>query len=248
VNRGLSVRDVARRTKLSIAVLQAIERNDFGSLPEGMYRKAYLRTVAAEVGLDANEIAADYRATFEPPIEPPAVASDAAREHELVEQLTALPERSVPALLTLSALAAAWFMFNPAGVTPDLPALDAVTPFGAERMPDGGAGLLPAASAVTPLFQERLSIEIEATGWCWVAAETDGERVIYRLIEPGERVRLEGRQTISLRLGDAGSVTASINGGPSRSFGGDGEVIELELTPDNVEDLKHSAADTASDG
>src|SRR5688572_10889175 len=68
--RGLSLRDTAQRTKLSISVLQAIERNDFASLPGGMFRKAYLRTVAAEVGLNPNEVAADYCAQFEPPVEP----------------------------------------------------------------------------------------------------------------------------------------------------------------------------------
>lgn len=58
--RGWSIADVARLTKLSPIVLQAIEGNQFEALPAGMYRKAYLRTVAAEVGLDPRVIAADY--------------------------------------------------------------------------------------------------------------------------------------------------------------------------------------------
>ena len=70
--RGLSLPDAARRTKLSIHVLQAIERNDFDSLPGGMFRKAYVRTLAEEVGLNPNELAADYRARFEPSAEPPS--------------------------------------------------------------------------------------------------------------------------------------------------------------------------------
>src|SRR5688572_15490370 len=50
--RRWSLPDVAKRTKLSIDVLQAIERNDFASLPGGMFRKAYVRMLAVEVGLD----------------------------------------------------------------------------------------------------------------------------------------------------------------------------------------------------
>jgi cytoskeletal protein RodZ len=64
-DRGLSLNDVASRTKLSVFVLQAIERNDFGCLPGGMFRKAYVRTLAGEVGLDAQQLAADYCARFE---------------------------------------------------------------------------------------------------------------------------------------------------------------------------------------
>ncbi|MDO8681608.1 MAG: helix-turn-helix domain-containing protein [Acidobacteriota bacterium] len=68
--RGLSLRDAAHRTKLSIFTLEAIERNDFGRLPGGMFRKAYVRTLAAEVGLDPGELASEYCARFEPREEP----------------------------------------------------------------------------------------------------------------------------------------------------------------------------------
>lgn len=46
---------------------------------------------------------------------------------------------------------------------------------------------------------------------------------------------------ISLRLGDAGSVTLSINDGPRRSAGVDGEVVELKLTPANIGSLRDGA-------
>ena len=58
--RGLSLHDAAGRTKLSISVLQALERNDFESLPRGIYRKGYLRSLAGEVGLDPTALAAEY--------------------------------------------------------------------------------------------------------------------------------------------------------------------------------------------
>lgn len=65
--RGLSLHDLATRTKFTIPVLCAIERNDFAVLPGGMFRKAYVRTLALEVGLNPDDIAADYCACFEPP-------------------------------------------------------------------------------------------------------------------------------------------------------------------------------------
>ncbi|MGE3490069.1 MAG: helix-turn-helix domain-containing protein [Vicinamibacterales bacterium] len=67
--RGLSLRDVANRTKLSIIALRAIERNDFGALPGGLFPKAYVRMLAAELGLNANELAREYVEQFEPEIE-----------------------------------------------------------------------------------------------------------------------------------------------------------------------------------
>jgi hypothetical protein len=67
---------------------------------------------------------------------------------------------------------------------------------------------------------------------------------MYRLVEPGERVVLEGHRMIALRLGNAGAVTLSINAGASRSFGHDGQVVELTVTPDNVDALRDGAVTT----
>jgi Domain of unknown function (DUF4115) len=108
---------------------------------------------------------------------------------------------------------------------------------------------MPASDAVTASAMAAtaapLRIEMAAANWCWVAAETDGARVMYRLVEPGERVVLEGQRTIALRLGNAGAVTLSINDGPRRSPGGEGQVVELEVTPDNVEGLRERRQATA---
>jgi len=111
--RGMSVGDVARQTKLPTTVLHSIEQNHFAALPGGMFRKAYVRTVAIAVGLDPDELAADYCAQFEPPFEPAAapVRRDALW-HKLVEQLTSLPLRWILTLAAVAAVTALWFLFQ----------------------------------------------------------------------------------------------------------------------------------------
>ena len=250
--RGLSLHDAARVTKLSINVLRAIERNDFESLPGGIYRKGYLRSLAGEVGLDPEQIAADYDKEFGAVVNPAAApGSDAVREHQWITQLTPSPRRSVVTLVIPIACAVGWFAWR-GGVDPPAPAASEVMPARARldavaavtavnnvnRRADGST--IPSPAGVP------LRIEMATSGWCWVTAESDGERALYRLVEPGERLVLEGRRRISLRLGDAGSVTLSINDGPRRSAGGDGEVVELNLTPDNAQALRDGAADSGS--
>lgn len=68
--RGLSLRDLANRTKLTMIALRAIERNDFGTLPGGLFPKAYIRMLAGELGLDASELAREYVEQFETEIVP----------------------------------------------------------------------------------------------------------------------------------------------------------------------------------
>ena len=254
-HRGLSLGDAARHTRLPIAVLQAIERNDFASLPRGMFRKAYVRTLAVEFGLNPSEIAADYCAQFEPPIEPAVQDRHVDLQRKWIEQLAPAPRRSLAALAILAAPAAAWFMLQPGLVRPEVQLdeaasavaavpipVDASFALTADRTPDAAA---PAAMA-PQTTDVPLRIEMAASGWCWVAAETDGKRVVYRLVEPGARLVLEARRMISLRLGDAGAVTLSINDGPRRSLGRDGEVADLEIRTDNVDALRESTAEALS--
>ena len=57
---GLSLADVFRRTRISVAYLQAIENNDFQLLPVSVYTKNFIRTYARALGVDSEPIIANY--------------------------------------------------------------------------------------------------------------------------------------------------------------------------------------------
>lgn len=254
--RGLSLRDAAKRTKLPMFMLEAIERNDFERLPGGMFRKAYVRTLAAEVGLNPDELASEYGARFEPP---PAPGDPAPPQPRLTLPLDRYlrPSRSpLRSVVMLAALACGWFMLRPGPTDrevalddPDVELIMAGIPIGATR-----AGSTTGSSeAATPLAiaaepRAPLRLEMQITGPCWIAAEADGDRLVYRLMAPGEHLVLEAQHTISLRVGNAGAVVLSINGAPGRSLGRQGEVANLYLTPGNVESLPEDAVETAFHG
>src|SRR3954464_13624510 len=50
--RGMTLRQIAAATKISIAVLGALERNDISKLPGGIFGRAFVFPHAIEVGLD----------------------------------------------------------------------------------------------------------------------------------------------------------------------------------------------------
>jgi cytoskeletal protein RodZ len=79
--RGLTLRDIANATKISIAALKAIERSDFAHLPGGVFNTAYVRAYAAEVGLNPDELVREYRTRFEPELSPAPGSGDRARLH-----------------------------------------------------------------------------------------------------------------------------------------------------------------------
>ncbi len=54
--RGLAREEVARRTKLPPAVVEALESGDAERMPPRAYLLGYLRSYAAAVGLDADDV------------------------------------------------------------------------------------------------------------------------------------------------------------------------------------------------
>jgi cytoskeletal protein RodZ len=62
--RGISLRQIAASTKISVGVLEALERNDVSKLPGGIFSRAFVRSYASEVGLDPDETVREFLAEF----------------------------------------------------------------------------------------------------------------------------------------------------------------------------------------
>src|SRR5580658_10880897 len=71
---GISLEQIADRTKISLRFLRAIEAEEFEKLPGGIFSTSYLRQYAALVELDADELLAHYTESVAP--EPKPVASE----------------------------------------------------------------------------------------------------------------------------------------------------------------------------
>ena len=53
--KGMSLRQIASATKIPVATLEALERNDVSRLPGGIFSRGFVRSYAAEIGLDPQE-------------------------------------------------------------------------------------------------------------------------------------------------------------------------------------------------
>jgi cytoskeletal protein RodZ len=58
--RGISISEVAEQTRISALYLEAIENNDYRTLPGGIFNKGFVKSFAKFVGVDAEEALADY--------------------------------------------------------------------------------------------------------------------------------------------------------------------------------------------
>lgn len=229
---GLTVEQVSERTKIKPAFLLAIERGDFEQLPGEFFARAFLRTYARELRLPAEEVVAAYDARLgRVGVPPPPTIERSVSTSSPDDALALKPQRRVWSTVAVVAavLAIVWGINREATDTADGP-----QPVGTSGVVEAAAPPPEPARVPAPAAPQTLKIEIRPVRVMWVAAAADGKRVLYRLLHPGETVRLEATDEFWFRMGDAGAFEYSINGVPGKPLGASGEVREVRITRDTL--------------
>lgn len=63
-HRGVSLRDIATETKISVVALEALERNDYSRLPGGIFSRAFVRAYAIAVSVEPEEAVNEFLVDF----------------------------------------------------------------------------------------------------------------------------------------------------------------------------------------
>ena len=218
-----------------------MERGNFAALPGEFYTRAFLRAYASHLGLSPEAIIEEYESDHsaaEPAARVPAPAPHARNTAADIESepwlrpawsyVTAvLTHPTVAIALVAGLLVLAVVKSQPAATAPPPPEAVGTTGTTAPAAAPAVAGA-PRHDAA-----ETLKMEIQAETAVWITGAADGERVLYRLLAPGERVRLEARKQFAFRIGNAAAFTYSINGVPGKPLGASGEVRDVEITREN---------------
>jgi len=243
--RGLSLRQIANATKISMITLEALERNDIKRLPGGIFSRAFVRSYAIEVGLDPESAIEEFMGQFpQDSVTAGHPTTTHVEDHEAVEsdqrmastflRLTLL---SVP----LAGLVIYLGLFGRAGAVravdapaqPKVAAIESVAPALVE--PDPAPAATPDVLAAVPA--DRLLVHIKATERCWVSAIVDGQRAAQRTFLPGDEQTFEVQRELVLTTGDPAAVIVTLNGATARPIGPGGQQATARLTPDNFKEF-----------
>jgi hypothetical protein len=75
-----------------------------------------------------------------------------------------------------------------------------------------------------------MRIYVEASEPTWVSlTEADGNRLMVRMLEPGDTRTFELAKTVTLRTGNAGGLIVRLNGKSIGPLGPHGKVQEIEF-------------------
>ncbi len=241
--RGVSLREIAEGTKISVRFLQALEEDRLDVLPGGLFPRAFVRQYALFLGLDPDKVVNEFVAAHGQPVVPERKIAPAP------ERRPRFPLGRV--FLGAVAVLAVVLTFRrgrePERVRPE-PSPTAVAAAPAVLPTDRvypSPELTPAAADTG----DGLVLTMTAQQDCWVEVRADGATVINRVLAEGESQRLEARGEIVLSVGNAGGLSIRVNDRPALPLGRSGEVRKnIVITRQNLPSLVQQDGAAAADG
>jgi cytoskeleton protein RodZ len=238
---GLSLEDVAARTKVRPGILAAIEGDRHDDLPALAYTTGFVKAFARTVGLDPQAMAERYRTESRKGEPAPSIID-----------LEPLDEKRVPsrglvvamATLLLVGLGILWAwgagLFDPA--TPPPPRV-------AERMdaPDAPEAIAEPETGAAPVAGDApVTLRAREEAWVRIDNRDTGSRFFEGTLSQGQELPLPPGEPLQLRTGRAGAIEISIGSEILPPLGGPVEQVRnVSLLPADL--LQRSAA-TAGDG
>lgn len=233
-SRGISLRQISTSTKISTVALEALERGDLSKLPGGIFSRAFVRAYALEVGLNPDEVVAQFLVELgvhanraDDDDVPPEVTADDRAFLELQRRAAmALRIGIVVIIVLIVAGVVAWNMTR----QPAQPVAEAPAPV---VVPPPATPPPTQVASVTPEPQ-GLWIDLTASSECWVKVTIDGVQTSERVFTKGDRQRFDAKKDITLQVGSAGAITWSVNGRPARALGRVGDVRTVTVSVANA--------------
>lgn len=237
--KGLSQRQVAEATKLSVRAIDLLEKGSLTELPEGIYRRSIIRAVAREVGLNPEQLLSEF-ATQRPDElpAPPTVVIAEPQAQARFRGVMALAGVLIPLLagavyfgLPIVRGLAVKPALAPIAIAPE--ELPRIQPVRAEVMPVGGFQDAPLPDPKpTPVV-----VTLTISSRCQLRVVADGIEVIGRTVEQGETLPIELGEELLLLGDNAAAVQFSINGRAGRLLGSPGDVLSTRIGRDDYQDF-----------
>ncbi|NEB12652.1 DUF4115 domain-containing protein [Streptomyces coelicoflavus] len=240
---GLTVDDITTATRVRIAIVHAIEADDFAPCGGDVYARGHIRTLAKAVGLDPADLLARFDAEHGGRPAPTAAAP-------LFEAERIRPERRGPNW-TAAMVAAIVAVIGFVGFTfvkgGDDGGNEASVAEGADASPSESASAgakpekpadpkpEPSDSAIAAAPADKVTVKVSATdGRSWISAKDHNGRLLFDgLLKQGDSKTFQDNEKVNLVLGDAGAIELYVNG----------KKIEDDFRPGAVERLTYTKGD-----
>lgn len=230
--KKMRLRDIARKTKINIKFLKAVEDDDFEILPEP-YIRAFIKAYAKEIGLDVEEVIKKYDSIKEEKPEPekiegkPPSATKTTREFKFSEHKVAA---TVMGVVIVAVIATIYIyikygseIFGTKGKEVKEIPIQAVS-----------SVVDTTTSIVAQVKQQLHKLDLVALEKTWVRISVDDENAEEYIFDKGNTKSWTAKDTFKLRIGRADGLELKLNGKSLGNLGLSSEVIDLVLSKEGI--------------
>ncbi len=256
--RGVSLDEISVATRIATRFLEAMENEQWDQLPGGVFNRGFVRAVARFLGLDEENLVAEYKLVIGDQPSMGAPVEQAIPVSRSSEGLQAGSPRWLPLLLALLAVAlvaGGWFAWHryAAWRTAQrhaLPPVEERPPAIPPRAGDVQAGAASGSITATPSSSElaaqippatnpprtpaaklvALELTIEAGKNTEIRVSADGKSVLDGKMTAGQRQRLQARKKFEIWAQDSSALLLELNGQTMAPMGPPDQPGQVTLT------------------
>jgi cytoskeleton protein RodZ len=233
VAAGLSIEDVAATTRIRAALVQAIERDDFSGCGGAFYARAHVRTIARLVDADAEFLVQEYdRQHGPPPTSAQELAAPATLAHPADAQTRRPASRWAAAAIAVVAilvivLIGQWALHRDSDgdgnqtkprSTPSKTSARPTTPSATHPSTSASSSTSPSKPPPPPTTTPsgvQVAVQVSVRSWVQ-ATSSEGAEIYQGVLEAGQSKTFTDATSLTMRFGNAGGVTVSLNGQPPK--------------------------------
>ena len=232
--KGLSHRQVAEATKLSVRAIELLENDSLSGLPEGIYRRSIIKSVAREVGLNPEQLLNEFSSLHPEDLQsPPSVVIAEPKAATSFNKVLTLVSAVLPMFAGLLYFVLPMTRAMVSNPPKPIAQERRVDPVRAEIVPVGGFKESPvAASRPVPVV-----VTLTISSRCQLRVVADGNEILGRTMEQGETLPIELGDELLLLGDNAAAVQFSINGQAGRLLGEPGDVLSTRIGRDDYQDF-----------
>lgn len=233
--RGISLKEIADSTKISLRLLRALEDDRLDILPGKFFTRGIIGAYAKYLGLEEESV---FNMYYEDSL-PQEQATETERKKR--EQRFTIPkdvkkimQYAILFIIILLILFAVYYYFPrkeesapPEKTTPPIAQQE-------EKI------VLPTPPPVEESAPEieGLNIEISFVEKTWIQIYADGKLQVDGIKNPGEKEQIKASEELLLHLGNAGGIIYNLNNKKGQSFGPSGSVRKnIKITLDNIQEF-----------
>ena len=232
--KGLSLRQVAEATKLSVRAIELLEKGTLSGLPEGIYRRSIIKSVAREVGLNPDQLLNEFSSMQPDDLQtPPSVVIAEPKAATSFNKVLTIVSAALPMIAGLLYFVLPMTRAMVTNAPKPIAQERRIEPLRAEIVPVGGFKDTPiAASRPVPVV-----VTLTISSRCQLRVVADGNEILGRTMEQGETLPIELGEELLLLGDNASAVQFSINGQAGRLLGEPGDVLSTRIGRDDYQDF-----------